>query len=56
MEEIRGSVRHRVPIVNPASILGSRSGLRLIRPGDDSARIVISALGDLGEHSPGGDG
>ena len=55
VEETRGSVRYRVPIFNPASILGSRSRLRLIHPGDDSARVVISALDDLGEHSPGGD-
>ena len=55
VEEARGSRRYRVPIFNPASNLGSRSRLRLINPGDDAARIVISALDDLGESSPGGD-
>ena len=55
VEETRGSMRYRVPFFNPASNLGSESRLRLINPGDGSARVVISALDDLGEDSPGGD-
>ena len=55
VEEARGSLRYRVPIFNPASSVLSQSRLRLINPGDGAARVVISALDDLGESSPGGD-
>ena len=55
VEETRGSMRYRVPIFNPASNESARSHLRLINPGERSARIVISGLDDLGERPPGGD-
>ena len=55
VEETRGSMRYRVPIFNPASNGTAQSRLRLINPGERSARIVIGGLDDGGESAPSGD-
>lgn len=49
-----GSRRFRVPIFNPASNRQQQSLLRLINPGDTTARIVISGLDDRGAAAPEG--
>ena len=55
VEETRGPMRYRVPIFNPASNGTAQSRLRLINPGERSARIVIGGLDDGGESAPSGD-
>ena len=53
-QEEEGSMRHLVPIFNPASNRDQRSLLRLINKGEGSARIVVRGLDDRGEAPPGG--
>ena len=49
------SLRHVVPIFNPASNVNQVSQLRLINPTDSAAQIVVSAIDDAGNPAPEGD-
>ena len=49
------SLRHVVPIFNPASNANQVSQLRLINPTDGPAQVVISAIDDAGNPAPEGD-
>ena len=49
------SLRHVVPIFNPASNANQVSQLRLINPTDSPAQVVVSAIDDAGNPAPEGD-
>ena len=54
--ETRGSSRrYHVPFFNPAKNESQVSRLRLINPGNDSARLTISGVDDRGDSSSGGE-
>ena len=50
-----GSLRYYVPFFNPGSNRSQVSLLRLINPGTDAARVVISGVDSKGDAGPRGD-
>ena len=54
-ETREGSKRYHVPFFNPGKNESQVSHLRLINPGNDTARITISGVDDRGDPSSGGE-
>ena len=48
------SLRHRVPIFNPASNVNQESSLRLINPGDSEASVTITGRDGVGDEQQAG--
>ena len=54
-ETAPGSLRYYVPFFNPGSNRSQVSLLRLINPGTDAARVVVSGVDSKGDAGPQGD-